>query len=63
MNSKQALILSILTFITVLAWIGFDVYHTLTSTTIKPVEQEIIKELNPKFDTQTILELRKTTHE
>lgn len=58
MTSRQVLFLSILTFFTILAWIVFDVYHALTTTTIKPVDQKIIRDLNPKFDTQTLLKLK-----
>ncbi len=62
MSNKQALFLSLLTFFTVLAWIVFDVYYTLTTTTIKPVDQEIIRVLEPKFDIQTVFELKKGTN-
>lgn len=58
MSSKQALFLSIFTFLTVLAWIAFDVYHAAVSSTITPVQQELIKPLAPKFDTQVVQELK-----
>ena len=44
---------------TVLAWIGFDVYHVLTTSTVKTIDQEMIRVLEPRFDTQVILELKK----
>lgn len=59
MSNKQTLLLSIFTFLTVLAWIAFDVYHAVTTSTITPVQQELIKPLTPRFDTQVILELKK----
>ena len=59
MSSKQTLFLSIFTFLTVLAWISFDVYHAATTSTITPIQQELIEPLEPKFDTQVILELKK----
>lgn len=34
MNNKDFLIISILTFITVLSWIFFDAYHTYKTSTI-----------------------------
>ncbi len=58
MSSKQILFLSIFTFLTVLAWIGFDVYHAITTSTISPIQQELIKPLDPKFDTATISKLK-----
>ena len=59
MTNRQILFLSLLTFLTVLAWIGFDVYHVVTTSTIKAIDQEMIRPLDPKFDTNTILELKK----
>lgn len=59
MTNRQILFLSLLTFLTVLAWIGFDVYHVLTTSTVKAIDQEMIRVLEPKFDTNTILELKK----
>ncbi|MFH0863563.1 MAG: hypothetical protein V1858_00530 [Candidatus Gottesmanbacteria bacterium] len=59
MSSKQILFLSIFTFLTVLAWIIFDVYHTITASTISPIQQDLIRPLDPKFDNQLILELKK----
>lgn len=59
MTNRQILFLSLFTLITVLAWIGFDVYHVLTTSTIKTVDAEMIRILEPNFDTNTILELKK----
>ena len=59
MTNRQILFLSLLTFLTVLAWIGFDVYHVMMASTVKAVDQEMIRVLEPKFDTNTILELKK----
>lgn len=58
MSNKQSLFLSIFTFLTVLAWIVFDVYHASTISTVTPIQQELIKPLEPRFDTTTILELK-----
>lgn len=59
MTNRQILFLSLFTLITVLAWIGFDVYHVLTTSTIKAVDAEMIRVLVPDFETNTILELKK----
>ncbi len=59
MSNNQTLFLSIFTFLTVLAWIAFDVYHAGTVSTITPVQQELIKPLEPRFDMTVISELKK----
>jgi len=40
MNNKDVLIISVLTFITVLVWIFFDAYHVYTTSTI-PAELKV----------------------
>lgn len=59
MSNRDLLILSILTFITVVAWIIFDVYHAATTSTITPFQKELMNPLEPTFDQETILRLRK----
>lgn len=54
---KDALILAILTLITVLTWIAFDLYWTLTKTEIPPVLVKQIASLNPKIPVQTLVNL------
>lgn len=60
MLKKQGLILSILTLVTVLSWIIFDIYHVYTSSTISPIQQELMKPLTPEFDLSVISDLKKT---
>lgn len=50
MNSKEMLLISILTLITVAAWIAFEVYHTAASSTITEVQQKLITPLKSDFD-------------
>lgn len=59
MNNSQALLLSLFTFLTVIAWIAFDIYHFSTVSTLSPVQLELIKPLNPTFDTQVFIDLKK----
>ena len=56
--SRDVLILSISTFVTVLAWIAFDVYRALTKSTIPEVLQEQMRILDPRID-KTEIELLK----
>lgn len=55
---KNILILSIMTLITVLTWIGFEVYRVATKTTIPKVTQEQLTPLNPKIKKETIEKLK-----
>lgn len=56
-SNKELLFLSVLTFITVLAWIVFDVYHAATTETLTPVEKKLIEPLTPTFDHGIILKI------
>lgn len=58
--NKDLLYISIFSFITVLAWIVFDVYHAAVTSTITDVQQQLITPLNPKFEETTLrnIELR-----
>lgn len=55
---KDALLLAILTLITVLIWIGLDIYRILTKTKIPQVLQEQIAPLDPKIPVTTLEELQ-----
>lgn len=55
---KNTLISSILTLITILIWIGLDVYRALTKTTITKVTQEQMQPLEPKIKKDVIQELK-----
>lgn len=51
---KDALIISILTLVTALAWIGFEVYRALTRSEVPQVLQRQIAPLSPKIDQETL---------
>lgn len=55
---KEALTLAILTLVTVLTWIGVDVYRALTKTEIPQILQKQIAPLNPKISTATLERLQ-----
>jgi len=55
---KNALVLSIMTLITVLVWITFEVYRTVTKTTIPKVTQEQMAPLNPKIKKEVIEKIK-----
>ena len=52
--SKNALILSIMTFVTILSWIFFEIYRTMVKSTIPELTQKQMTPLNPKLKTKTI---------
>lgn len=58
MSSKDWLFLSILTFLTVMAWIVADTYHAATTSTLTPVQKNLIEPLKPTFDQELILKLK-----
>lgn len=55
---RDALILSILTLITVITWIGYEVYYAATKTTIPKVTQEQLTPLNPKLKKEVMEDLK-----
>lgn len=50
MTKKQWLIAAILTFLTICAWVVFDILHTRSQVEISPKLKEVIEPLNPNFD-------------
>ena len=54
MTRKEWLIAAILTFITVLAWVVFDIIHARSQVEIPQKIQELIEPINPEFNTQSL---------
>lgn len=50
MTKKQWLVAAILTFITICAWVAFDILHARSQVEISPKLQDIIEPLSPDFD-------------
>jgi hypothetical protein len=59
MKKQDLLIILIPTFICVIAWIGFNIYHNAITSTISPAEISQITPINPDFDTKIISQLKK----
>ena len=51
MTSKQWLIATILTFITICAWVGFDILHQRSKVEISKETTDILEPLDPAFNT------------
>ncbi|MCL5675628.1 MAG: hypothetical protein M1120_00695 [Patescibacteria group bacterium] len=58
MKSKELLIISILTFLTVVFWMVSQFVNTSKTSTITPVLQEQIKPIVPNFDTAVLNQLK-----
>ena len=58
MSSRDFLILSIFTFLTVAAWIIAEAYHAAVTSTITSVEEKLMKPLEPSFDQKVITQVR-----
>jgi hypothetical protein len=56
---KNTLILSIMTLLTVLTWIAFEVYQVATKVTIPKVTQEQMKPLNPRIKKEILEGIKK----
>lgn len=50
MIRKEWLIVTILTFIAILAWVVFDIIHTRAKVEIPSQLQELTEPINPEFD-------------
>lgn len=53
-TSKDWLILSVFTFLTVAIWTVYDIYHVVVTSTITPVQKELISPLTPNLDAEVI---------
>lgn len=54
MTRKEWLIAAILIFVTILAWVIFDIIHTRSEVQIPQKVQEVIEPISPDFDTQSL---------
>ncbi len=59
MGRRDTLLLSILTLITAIGWIVFDVYHASIDTTIPQDVEEKLSPVVPNFDKNIIQKIKK----
>lgn len=52
MTRKEWLIAVILTFVTLCAWVVFDILHKRSQVELSPKLQEIIEPISPQFNTE-----------
>lgn len=55
---KEALVLAVMTLITIITWLIFDVYRTSKKTTITETTKEQMKLLNPEINREIIDSLK-----
>ena len=53
-NSKEFLILVLLTAFVILVWISSDIYRVRTNIELTPNLQKVLEPINPNFDKQTL---------
>lgn len=61
MKQKDILIIIVPSFLLIIAWIAFSIYHSSVSSTIPPLLNLQIAPINPNFDTATISQLKQRT--
>ena len=54
MTKKEWLIATVLTFVTICAWVIFDILHTRAQVEISPKLQEVIEPISPDFNTKSL---------
>jgi hypothetical protein len=57
-KQKDILFILISSFIVVVAWIGFNIYHIKVTSTVSEHIQYQLNPINPTFDQQTMQELK-----
>jgi len=50
MNKKEWFIVAVLTFITIVIWVVFDILHTRAQVEIPSQLQQVIEPINPQFN-------------
>lgn len=61
MKQKDILILLIPSFIVIVAWIAFSIYHSSVSSTVTPIQNLQIAPITPSFDSAEITQLKQRT--
>lgn len=54
MTKKEWLIATVLTFLTIIAWVVFDIIHARYQVEIPTNLQNLIEPINPEFNTSVI---------
>lgn len=55
---KEVLVLAVMTLLTIITWLAFDVYHASKKTTIAETTKEQMRILDPKINKDIINALK-----
>ncbi|MFH1289472.1 MAG: hypothetical protein ABIH88_02010 [Patescibacteria group bacterium] len=55
---KDLLVLTILTLLVIVTWVGFDIYKALNKTTIPKATKEQMQKLDPTLNTKVIEDIK-----
>ena len=58
MNRRELALLSIITFLTVIAWIVFGIYHARSTSIVSKTQKLQVVPLTPVFDDDIIRQLK-----
>ncbi|MDP3983015.1 MAG: hypothetical protein Q8Q65_02990 [bacterium] len=57
MSQREWLLLAVFTFISISGWITYEVYHSLSTSSIDNVDESIMQPLNPDLDKDIVIKL------
>ena len=60
-TDRQVVVVLVMTLITLVAWVGFEVYRTYTLVNIPPVSGKLLLELSPTLDISVLEKLESRT--
>ncbi len=60
-TDRQVVVVLVMTLITLVAWVGFEVYRTYTLVNIPPVSDKLLLELSPTLDISVLEKLESRT--
>ncbi len=58
MNLKQLAVISLILFLSIVAWVSFDIYHASVTSSVTAIQQEQVAPLTPVFDNDIILKIK-----
>lgn len=50
MKRYDLLIITVVTFLTIVIWVASDIFHARSQTQVSPKIQQVIEPINPNFD-------------
>lgn len=60
-TDRQVVVVLVMTLITLVAWVGFEVYRAYTLVNIPPVSDKLLQELSPTLDISALEKIESRT--